>query len=595
MHAAAWLPSFEIGLKITVRPQGQKEPGYVIGLDGSMTDHEIRYAKLVESAYTAVEADSAYSDILERTREFLFREDHHLFEDLADSNARDIALEMHLPRLRDMFAAKASHDQPEGLNYAKLTINLVDDTIDCNEAAKTIFGPDYPSSIRDLALSSETMTGLRHHLFEEPKRRTKRAILLKPLDDTARTYLAFISVLGSDQAEMSISFVDWNERLIRLISEAFGLTSREKEVFSHFLIGRSREQVAQALDRSVETVRSQAKSILRKTGCTRMNEVIQIAAGLAYISTDQPQAATPEIAGLDWKTPTAGMHIIDRPGGRQLALYTRGEGKTQLLFLHGFLQGPFFTQAFIDALTAHDICLICPSRPGFGYTSASSSRASYEDTVLDDCIAALDHLGLESTILVSHQLSSNHAFRLLQKHPSRISGMLMVSAGPPIVNEYWRYMDRPTRIGAAAARHAPSVLKMINEIGIQTHRRKGGPLGFLKSRYRDSELDLSTLNKPELANVQTQGVYHYIEQGAETMVREAASAMKDWSPLLNVKDTPVRWIHGAQCSALDASVVREIVENRSNASFEIVEDAGTTLIHQKPKLVASAISDLFAS
>ena len=173
--------------------------------------------------------------------------------------------------------------------------------------------------------------------------------------------------------------------------------------------------------------------------------------------------------------------------------------------------------------------------------------------------------------------------------------MLIVSAGPPIVDEYWRYMDRMTRVGAAAARHAPSVLKMINEIGIQTHRRKGGPLGFLRSRYRDSKLDLSTLNEPELANVQVQGVYHYIEQGAETIVREAASAMRDWSALLEVDHTRVKWMHGAQCSALSASIVRELIERRSNAEFEVISNAGTTLIHQRPELIASAIRELCAN
>ena len=112
-----------------------------------MTDHEIRYAKLVDDAYAAVEADSAYLDILERTREFLFREDHHLFDDLADENRRDVALEMHLPRLRDLFASRAAHARPTGLNYAKLTVNLNDEAIECNEAAKTLYGPDYPSTL----------------------------------------------------------------------------------------------------------------------------------------------------------------------------------------------------------------------------------------------------------------------------------------------------------------------------------------------------------------------------------------------------------------------------------------------------------------
>ena len=552
-----------------------------------MTDIETRYQRLVEEAYSAAASDTGYSDVLEQTHRYLFSDEAKLHADLPRNRSRDIALEMHLPQLKQLFERRANLAQSGDQPYALLSIRQRDGIVAGNTSAEGLLNCKFPCSIESLPLDHSSLRRLRSVVNRPTK--SIELLLMRIGEENPRSCLVMVQEAQPGISEVAISYLNWTPELRDTVCRALGLSDRETQVFGELVQNKSFNEIAQALNRSPETVRSQSKNILRKTGCTKMSEVVQIASGLAYLLEQQPpQIASPEDT-LIWKTPINRMATLPRPNGRTLAYYTRGKGRRRILFMHGFLQGPFFTPAFEKALSLADIQLICPSRPGFGYTSKSSSRSNYELTTIEDAIALLDQLEIEETILVCHQLSTNHAFRLKAKIPQRIKAMVMISASPPIDEAYIKQMDTPTKIAAATAKYTPSVLKLINEIGIHSHRRGGGPRAFLQSRYKNSEMDLSTLDDPVLCKQQINGVFHYIEQGSETLVRDAVSSMKDWGDLFVGDACPQRWLHGAQCKALNVEVVREIVQSRIQARYDIVPDASTNLIHQKPELVVSAI------
>ena len=552
-----------------------------------MTEMETRYRQLVEQAYSAVDSESGYRDVLEQTYRYLFSDEAKLHAELPRYGARDIALEMHLPQLRDRFEKGAMAEGADS-NYAVLTISQRDGIARANDAAQKLFKASFPCKLEALSIARNCAKRLSQIAREGTP--NFELLLARIGEESPITCLATARQIEAGTTEVSISYLDWSPDLLDRIGRTLGLTTKETQVFAGFVNNLSQSQIAERNNRSLETVRSQSKSILRKTGCARMSEVVQIAAGLAYLQgrpdSDAPKVTTP----LVWETPQKEMTLLPRPNSRQLAYYKRGAGRNRVLFLHGFLQGPFFTNPFERALEEEHIQLICPSRPGFGYTSMSQSRSSYERTALEDSIALLDHLGIEQTVLVCHQLSTNHAFRLKAAIPDRIKAMVMISASPPIDDVYLKQMDTPTRIAAATARHTPSVLKLINEVGIHSYRRRGGPKAFLQSRYKSSEMDLATLEDPLLCQPQIDGVFHYIEQGSETLVRDAAASMADWSDLFVSDDCPQRWLHGAECTALNVATVRDIVQARVQAHYEIIPHTSTNLIHQKPELVVSAIA-----
>lgn len=552
-----------------------------------MTDIETRYRQLVEEAYSASVSDNGYRDVLEQTHRYLFSKEAKLHADLPRNGERDIALEMHLPQLRTLFESRSADARASDQNYAILTIRHRDGQTHANAAGRILIDRDFPCQFDVLPFDRASLNKIAEIVR---KGGCELDLLLAQIgEEEPISCLATIRKLEAGTSEISISFLDWTSDLIDRIGRALGLSAKEQDVFAGFARNMNQREIAKRNNRSIETVRSQSKSILRKTGCSRMSEVVQIAAGLAYLldhSSDSNDAAQ---VALVWETPKTKMEILARPGSRSLAYYTRGRGTREVLYLHGFLQGPFFTPAFERSLTQADIRLICPSRPGFGYTTESGSRSTYTQTTLEDAIALLDHMGIEKSVLVCHQLSTNHAFRLKAHAPDRIKAMVMVSAGPPVDDIYLKQMDTPTRILAATARHTPSVLKLINEVGIQSYRRNGGPHAFLRSRYKSSPMDLATLDDPTLTKPQIDGVFHYIEQGSETLVRDAAAATANWNDLLVSDDCPQRWLHGAECKALKVDTVREIVQSRLQARYDVVPGTSTNLIHQNPKYVVSAI------
>ncbi|MEM7493940.1 MAG: alpha/beta hydrolase [Pseudomonadota bacterium] len=551
-----------------------------------MTDIETRYRQLVEDAYSAIDSERGYHDVLEQTHRYLFSEEAKLHADLPRYGARDVALEMHLPQLQALFQQRETEERSDQ-NYAVLTIRQQDGLTYANAAAEKLFGYPFPCGLDTLPFDRASAQRLSQIL----RRGVPDLELLLTQIGTEKpiSCLATVRQQDADALEVSISFLDWSPNLLDRVGRALGLTQKETDIFAGFANNLSQSEIASLNGRALETVRSQSKSILRKTGCSRMSEVVQIAAGLVYL-LDQPNSigGEPE-PNLVWETPKLDMAFLDRPNSRRLAYYTKGSGPQRVLFLHGFLQGPFFTPAFEEALTRAQIQLICPSRPGFGYSTCSPTRASYEQTALEDSIALLDHLGMEQTVLVCHQMSTNHAFRLKAHIPDRIKAMVMVSAGPPIDDVYLKQMDSLTRIAAAAARHTPSILKLINEIGIQSYRRGGGPRAFLQSRYKSSKLDLLTLDDPVMSKPQIDGVFHYIEQGSETLVRDGTSSMADWDDLFIGDSCPQTWLHGADCKALNVDAVREIVQTRVQARYDIIPSTSTNLIHQQPERVVSAI------
>ena len=561
-----------------------------------------RYLDLLDEAYATTETPARYDDLMVRAQHYFFGAGNgeNLAADLPEGALYDDALEAHLPRLRRLFERYESSSLAANAEtfHARLTISQRDLIVTGNPAAESLTGLTFPAHVDDLPFDYETMSFLKSAALKKTieKAPVDRVILTTVETQDIRSCLALVQRPADTNKSLtiSISYIDWSPDLMQRIGGAFNLTAAEIGVLTGLVQNKSQRDIAESSGRSTDTIKAHAKSILRKSGCSRMSDVVQLAASIAYLVRLYPEQDVATITEK-WETPTANMHRLKR-GARQVAYYVYGSGSKPVLFIHGFLQGPFFTSEFLDLIEAADLKLICPSRPGFGYTSPAPDRKSYEQFIVDDALALLDHLKISKCVMAVHQLSSNHAYRIALAAPTRFSAMLMISASPPLTDDgYMAHMDTATRVAAAAARYTPSVLKLINQMGIATYRKDGGPEAFLRKRYNSSALDIATLDKAETRQPQIAGVYHYIEQGPEALVRDARSATADWSALLPQLNLKQEWYHGAACTALKPSIVQNIVETDIGAPYTIIEGASTNLIHPRPDIIVNALAQLSAS
>lgn len=349
-------------------------------------------------------------------------------------------------------------------------------------------------------------------------------------------------------------------------------------------------QIADLRNRSPETIKAQSKAILRKAGCARMPDVLQLCAGIAYLLEACPEPAE---GGETWTAPRRDMHVLARPGERQAAYYDYGGGGRAVLFVHGFIQGPFFTRRFLDAADRAGLRLICPSRPGFGHSSPSSSRRDFDETAAADAVAVLTSLGVTECVVAATQGGASHAFRVARLLGPHVRGMVLAACGVPIDEaRHLPHMDPQTRLAAVATKHAPSLMAVMTRLAVAAHRRRGIE-AFLRRHWETSPADAKLLDDPSHLRIQTDGIRHIVQQGAEAWVRCGSAAMADWTQDADAVAAPKLWLHGARDTMMGVCFVEEFASAPGRGAFERVEDAGANLIHEHPELAVARIAAMW--
>jgi hypothetical protein len=171
--------------------------------------------------------------------------------------------------------------------------------------------------------------------------------------------------------------------------------------------------------------------------------------------------------------------------------------------------------------------------------------------------------------------------------------MVMVGAGIPInEKEHMHYMDPQTRILAAASRHAPSVMKLVIQTGLQVYLKRGSE-AFFKKYFEKSPSDLKTLNNPDMLEAQQRGLHHIAQQGAKIWVVDGRSAMADWTVDFNAASCPQHWIHAQNCPVMGAKFIKAFLNEHTDFDVNIVQDTGFNLMYQAPQPVAELLHKAF--
>ena len=559
--------------------------------------HAQRYFDMLGAAYEVPSQTDRFDAFLDAAMAYFFdgeSDEARLAADMPRYKGDDETLDTHGRRIGALID-EASRRGPETSErfHAVLQISARNQSVTGNIAAAQLTGRTFPCPLDELPLDTDAIREIRATLRSGEHQQQDRIILASVGETQAQACLALIQRPKdtADMVHVSLSYIDWSEALMTRLGEAFGLTPSETDILEGYLGNLGQKEIARRRGRSVETVKGQSKAILRKTGCARMSDVVQLCGSIAFLMRQLPEQANPPSAE-SWVTPTDNMQRLPRGKGRTLAWYSIGEGEKPVLFIHGYLQGPFFTARFMRALAAANIHLIAPSRPGFGYTSPSAGRADFDETVVRDTLALLDHLGLDKVSLCVHQGGSSHGFRIAQALGRRMGDMLVIGGGIPIDEKlHLSHMDPQTRFAAMATRHAPSVMKMVTSIGLPVYRRRG-TRAFLEKQFAKSPTDLATLSDPTLLKVQAEGLYHAVEQGAGAWVRDGAAAMADWTADLEAVNVRQIWLQANDDSIISAEDVRACMMKRPGVEFHILDGHGTNILHTAVAEIMDALARL---
>ncbi len=240
-----------------------------------------------------------------------------------------------------------------------------------------------------------------------------------------------------------------------LIITQFGVTRSELQVLRGLAVGKTLKDLAKDSGKSIETIRSQAKSTAAKMGLSRQTEISATLAGLARIAT---AAERPDRTGLS---------RMDLPDGRILTFERAGDpAGLPVLFFHDFSSSCRWPGSVLSQFAEAGLCLISPSRAGYGRSTPNrvTQKALFRRHV-EDYGALVDHLALDRFRMLAIGTGFGLAYSLLRPGENRTDRLVGLNVYPPILGrrDALQFPPGMYRAGALAALYAPRTCALISK------------------------------------------------------------------------------------------------------------------------------------
>lgn len=134
-------------------------------------------------------------------------------------------------------------------------------------------------------------------------------------------------------------------------------------------------------------------------------------------------------------TPQAAInHAFAYVNGVRLHYAEAGTGEL-VIFLHGFPEFWYSWRHQLDALAPH-FHVVAPDLRGYNLSDKPGNVEDYRmDVLVADVIGLIDHFGARQAAIVGHDWGAGVSWAVAQKHPDRVSKLIVMQVPPAAV---WR-------------------------------------------------------------------------------------------------------------------------------------------------------------
>ncbi|MGI3170788.1 hypothetical protein ACRARG_16685 [Pseudooceanicola sp. C21-150M6] len=408
-----------------------------------------------------------------------------------------------------------------------------------------------------------------------------------------------VLVLSSDMS--------WSDQAYKLLTDAFGLTPAEADVVASLTECGSVKDIAARRGRSVETVRSQMKSILAKTEARNQSDLMRLTISLSDLALlpgseampSRQDTVGPRISRGGQQLIARRYHSIARPDGRIVDYLEFGDPDGRPVINTGSNFG-YCRWAAQAEEKAGDLGMrvISPIRAGFGGSTPLPQGADRLSAVAEDYAALMDHLQIAQAHFVVVDADLMFVARLNTLFPGRIAGVLGCAMALPFSKAaQFDRMGPWHRFILGTSRYVPQMLPFLARAGFAMARSLGKP-GFIRKVYAGSPADCALSRDPLAMEAVESGTdvvltadfdasRHY---ATEMLTVHAHGWAEDVPRLLDA--VPVIDLVGTEDQSMPPETVRELTEAYPQVSFRSVDRAGNFLIFQKWPLMLATLEEM---
>lgn len=468
----------------------------------------------------------------------------------------------------------------------------------CNRAARQAFGIEDGGPMAALPFDEDDIATLSGVIRKVAGGKAEQVVTLRMRSNrSGSVVIVRVGPVASDAVPplalvMSTELV-WPEGFETVVQDAFGLTGAEADILRGITMGQPLRDIAETRGRSVETVRTQLRSILSKTETHSQPELVRIILGLMDV------AQVPGATGRD-SEPAGGldpiaMQSVTVAGGRRLEWIEFGDAAgTPVLAMHldyGLIRWPAAAER---AARQRRWRVVVPLRAWYGGTSGLARGVDHLQGVTADYASVLDHLGLTRALVVAQGADLRFALSLAAIRPDLVAGVLGCAAQLPLrTPAQYERMDKWQRFVLANARYAPKVLPFIVKAGFSLVRTLG-PEAFFRKVNSGSPADMAAFDDPEIRLAVVEGAKRALllegGQGHEAFTREALGSERDWSDLLRKPNVPLRLLQADQDPQTPVETVREQMEEFPHLDIRFLTFTGQLLLFARWREVFDEIA-----
>lgn len=393
---------------------------------------------------------------------------------------------------------------------------------------------------------------------------------------------------GSEQLFL-LSIVDmgFDADAIALFRDAFELTEAESQVAVLLVGGMRLPDIAAERGVSIDTVRTQIKTIKNKTSVADIPALVRLMYGFnagALAPTSRTSTAVTRGGTL------RSRQRVKLRDGRQLDYLEQGalDGEPVLLF-HNIPYGAELPAAAIEAANARGLRVIAPFRPGFGASDPVPERGDELVTrIANDTSELLAHLGIREVVAVSHATGSPYALRFARLYPRMVTRLVGISRSPAWREEWLDQMPQRQRFMLRLTKHAPQLLPVVAwaMLAVMGSNRAND---FVIYNCKDGAADSRATENQETVDLIAKGSVDAVRTSFEGLIGEMEVILRDFTE--EARTTPHKFhiVHGSDDRIIDPAQTLAFARDVPGTTVEMVEGAGQLLFYSHWQSVLDAI------
>ena len=395
-------------------------------------------------------------------------------------------------------------------------------------------------------------------------------------DDRGVLFAAQLSGDSNAELDFRVMRLRWNDVIGNAFARSLELTATEEQLAEHLVNGLSVMEFAALRKRAIGTARNQLKALLRKLGIGSQTELISLYAGFS--------SAFATAESLEQQLPSSrSSHKLALPDGGDLPFEVYGDpdGKP-VLYLHATIDGAYLTTRQQDAAAQQGLRVIAPWLPFYAGSKMESSGLAVVDEFVERLVYLLDQLEIASCSVVSARVAAPYGMAAIRSHPKRFCGLVMAGTILPAGDgNDFSHLAMGYRAPLRLARIAPSFVRLYFA-AISTMVRRGKSMAYFRSIYGESDADMKTLNRPDVADLMQRSIKRTFEDGYESTAQQAILTASDWSKWCRELEVPVTVISGDEDRLAPPDMVRKFCDRYGFRLIGPLKDVGSLAIQQVP-------------